>query len=370
MTSNLLSTSPVATGASYGAFADDEHAKLAVEQALSKMDVADIGSVILFLSAAYAHAPQEAIKVAAKTANTTQVFGCCALSLFTQSAWLENKDGAVAMVLPRSYAITPLSLSQQLKLDPALVFTLTTPNALNMAIGTCTKPQFGASCSDEFGHGPYSLWQSGQIVEREYTHMAFPNTLKTHTLLARGIKPVTDPMQVNLANSNQIQQVNQQPASRVVKQLKAKGHSNLLCARLRPSSMSDKRSLDQKTLDAMPLVSSNESGVIVNGQINAGQYVYWAERDPDFAAQEISQKLMALKATVQHKALFAFMFTNLSRGTHFYPDSQHQDIAAFRAYFPETPLLGFQSDSEIISLDGATSETNQYSSVICLFELH
>ena len=56
------SSKTVATGVSYGALANDQHARLAVQKALAKLpDAASAGSVILFLSCGYAHSPQNAI---------------------------------------------------------------------------------------------------------------------------------------------------------------------------------------------------------------------------------------------------------------------------------------------------------------------
>ena len=67
----------IGTGSSYGAIAEDHHAAKAVEAAVAKIEPnSTIGSVLLFLSSAYSHAPHGAIKLAAKVAGTPQVFGC------------------------------------------------------------------------------------------------------------------------------------------------------------------------------------------------------------------------------------------------------------------------------------------------------
>jgi len=97
----------VATGASYGATAKDEYAREAVHKALSKMRPCTVGSVLLFLSSAYAHNPQNAIKEAAKAAGTPQVFGCCAMGLLTEEEWMLDVEGAVAMVFPQEYGLQP-----------------------------------------------------------------------------------------------------------------------------------------------------------------------------------------------------------------------------------------------------------------------
>jgi len=103
----------VASGSSYGAVAHDEHAQQAVEIALGKMQACTVGSVLLFLSGAYAHKPQNAIKAAAKAAGTPLVFGCCAMGLLTEEEWLLDVEGAVAMVFPSALAMQPLTPLQQ-----------------------------------------------------------------------------------------------------------------------------------------------------------------------------------------------------------------------------------------------------------------
>ena len=98
--SNTNSKTIVATGLSYGALANDDHAKIAVQNALKKMHPCSVGSVLLFLTCGYVHKPKNAITLAAKAAGTPQIFGCCAMSLISEEEWLLDVEGAVAMVFP------------------------------------------------------------------------------------------------------------------------------------------------------------------------------------------------------------------------------------------------------------------------------
>ena len=146
----------VATGSSYGAIAHKEHARTAVQNALAQMgsnlDTANIGSVLLFLSSAYAHDPQAAIKEAAKAAGTPLVFGCCAVGLMTERERFLDAEGAVAMVFPRGLGLQPLKVMQQQGLDTQLTLNLSSPNAGAMATQIESPPQVGAITTDEFGH--------------------------------------------------------------------------------------------------------------------------------------------------------------------------------------------------------------------------
>ena len=140
---DYLAEQRVSTGSSYSAIPDNEHATNAVKNALAKFEQNTAGSVLLFLSSAYSHAPQGAIKAAAKAAGTTQVFGCCAMNLLTEDEWLMDVEGAVAMVLPSDLSLTPIKILERLGTIPQLVLTLTSPNAANIAINSTSLPQIG-----------------------------------------------------------------------------------------------------------------------------------------------------------------------------------------------------------------------------------
>ena len=158
----------VATGISYGAIADDEHAKVAVQRAMAKLPNTRVASVLLFLTSTFAHNPQNAIKLAAIAAGTTQVLGCCATGLISEEDWLLDGEGAVAMIFSNDFAMTPQSLVPHSDQANATFLCLTSPNAAQMAIHSLdTGRTIGALSSDEYGHGPFSIWQSGKISEQE-----------------------------------------------------------------------------------------------------------------------------------------------------------------------------------------------------------
>ena len=202
----------VASGSSYGALPRDQHARLAVQAAMGKMRPDTVGSVLLFLTSGYAHKPQMAIKEAVKAAGTPQVSGCCAMGLLTEQEWLLDVEGAVAMVFPRDFGIQPWSVARQSGMTPSWSLTLSSPNASSMAVNAISEPQFGALSSDEFGHGPFSLWQSGRIVEREFTHTALPVNCEYIIGKAEGIRRISPVMQINRAKGHNLLDLNQQSA--------------------------------------------------------------------------------------------------------------------------------------------------------------
>ncbi len=365
-----LTAQRVATGASYGAISDDEHARLAVQSAIAKMpEGCTIGSVLLFLSSAYAHAPQNAIKEAAKAAGTPQIFGCCALNLLTEVEWLMDVEGAVAMVFPRDLALQPLSVLQRLKVKPSTVLTLTSPNAAAIAVNSTRQMQIGAIASDEYGHGPYSVWQSGRIEEHEFSLTAFPDTLEAHILVADGVKRLSETMQINLARNHTLNQVGEQRAfdslPAELQSLAAQQPYNLLCA---ISENNDVSSLDSGHFKLHHLVSANaDSGEIqLSGRPKAGRHMFWAMRDAKQAERSIQQQLMALKQKLDRKPVFALMFPNMSRGPEFF-NGRDRDLDCFQGAFPATPLVGFYGNGEITPGHQNSGLIRRYSTVLAVY---
>lgn len=369
MISYSLSNQRVATGSSYGALPDDDHARLAVERALKKVDDTTIGSVLLFLSSAYAHAPQQAIKNAAKAAGTPQVFGCCSMHLLTEEEWLMDVEGAVAMVFPRDIALQPLTVMQRLNLEPSCVVTLSSPNASTIAVNSTNKRQVGAISSDEYGHGPYSVWQSGRIEEHEFSLSAFPSNLEAHIVVADSIKRLSDNQQINLAQAHSLRQVNQQRAldslPAELQKMALSQPYNLLCA---ISENNDVTSLDNGNFKLHHLVSADASTgeVQLSGRPKAGRHLFWALRDPDEAERSMQQQLLSLKQKLGSEPVFALMFPNIGRGPEFF-NGADKDLDCFQAAYPDTPLIGFYGNGEITPGVNNKGLIRRYSTVLAVY---
>lgn len=368
-----MSKSIVGTGSSYGAIAHDDHARQAVKNALASMHDCTVGSVLLFLSSAYAHKPQHAIKEAAKAAGTPQVFGCCAMSLLTEREWLLDVEGAVAMVFPRELSLRPLTVLQQQGIDPSLVLTLTTPNAATIAVNTHNLPQVGAITTDEYGHGPFSVWQSGRIVEREFTQNAFPTSLRSHIEIAEGIRRISPIMQINQSNGHRLIEVDQDNAvdnllSHLPDNLHAVGLKqpyNILCAL---SENNELESVEQGHYKLHHVVSSNEKDRQLNlsGTIKSGRYMFWALRDEQHAQTIMLEKLTKARKELGEPPKFALMFPNIGRGPEFF-NGHDRDLELFQETFPDTPLIGFYGNGEIAPGHKLGGLIHRYATVFSLY---
>ena len=336
----------VATGASYGAMADIKYAGEAVKNAIAKMRPCTVGSVLLFLSNEYAHEPQAAIKEAAKAAGTPLVFGCCAVGLLTEEEWLLDVEGAVAMVFPQELSLQPLRVLKPQGITPELVFTLASPNAIEQAIGNCTAPQFGAVTSDEYGQGPYSIWQNGRIVEQEYCQTAFNTSLETELVLAEGVERLSPIMQVNRSESNTLYEVNLQGASEnISSHISPASPFDLFCA---VSETNDAKSIEQGHYELVHVlnIDSNENTITLADEVKAGRHIFWARRNITSAQTSIETELNKAKSRLSKEPEFALMFSNVTRGPEFFGGID-MDLEAFKAAFPGTPLIGFYGNSEI-----------------------
>jgi small ligand-binding sensory domain FIST len=356
----------VATGASYGAIAKDEYAREAVKNALAKMRPCTVGSVLLFLSNEYAHSPQNAIKEAAKAAGTPLVFGCCAVGLLTEEEWLLDVEGAVAMVFPQELSIQPLRVLRPQGIKPKLVFTLASPNAVDMAISSCDSPQFGSVTSDEYGQGPYSIWQSGRIVEQEYCQTAFSNLLEPEIVLAEGVERLSPVMQINRSEDNILHQVNLQGAcDNISSYVSVASPFDLFCA---VSETSNPESIEQGHYQLIHVLDINNQAntVTLADDVKAGRHLFWARRNITSAQTSIESELESAKQRLGKEPEFALMFANVTRGPEFFGGID-MDLEAFKTAFPGTPLIGFYGNSEIAPGFKAPALQRHHATVSVLF---
>ncbi len=364
----------IGTGLSYGAIANNEHARDAVIRARQQLPAnSTIGSVLLFLTSAYAHNPQQAIKEAAIAAGTPQVFGCCAMGLLTDQEWLLDVEGAVAMVFPQHLSMHALSVLQQQGITPNAILTLTTPNAATIAVNTVDINQIGSIATDEYGHGPFSVWQSGRIVEREFSLTAFPKHLQQVIKIADGVKRISPIMQINRSDGHSLIEVGQQSAidsllSNLPNNLQAIGLKQpygLLCG---VSENNDRASIEQGHYKLHHIVSSNneKQQIHLSGSAKAGRHLFWAVRDQQHAQDTLHEQLIQARDELKQTAKFGLLFPNIGRGAEFF-NGRDRDLELFNEIFPDIPLIGFYGNGEIAPGHKLAGLIHRYSAVFSVF---
>lgn len=359
----LISELVVASGASSGALASPEHARIAVLKAKQKMASTTIGSVLLFLTTGYAHAPQEAIREAAKAAGTPEITGCCALSVFNEHETLLDVEGAVALVFPYDFGLRPHTIARQFGNQSDWNLTLSSPQAAAIAINSIKQTQFGAVCSDEFGHGPYSLWQSGSITEREYCHSVL--VPQTHSKIVKidGLKHLSQPKQINRAENHCILEIDRQDAcENLLSQFPESQHQEVI---QRPYQYLAAINDNSRILHIVSVDLPNKR-VLLSGEVVAGQSLSWARQNSDSAEQEMRQQLESIKESFAAKPSFALIFPSLSRCLPQSADAP-TEVSMFREYFPGLPMIGFYGHAEIAPSTAGRPALHHYSTVVGLF---
>ena len=366
----------IATGSSYGALPNDGHAKIAVENALKKMLPCSVGSVLLFLTCGYAHNPQTAITQAAKAAGTPQIYGCCALNLLSEDEWLLDVEGAVAMVFPQILSIQPLQLLQQQGIDPQLLLTLTTPNAATIAVNSSDIPQTGSITTDEYGHGPFSVWQSGRIIEKEFSQLAFKPDVKSTTKTAESIRQISPIMQVTQADRHRLMEIDGIKAlDNLLQSLPTNLRSiglerpyNLLCAISENSQIGSIKNGHYK-LQHIVANDDKKRHIHLSGSVKERRHIFWALRDEKAAEQEIKNKLISCQQELNklnRSPLFCFMFPNIGRGPEFY-NGRDRDLDLYRDFFPDVPMIGFYGNGEIAPGYQLPGLIHRYANVFTVF---
>lgn len=363
----------IATGSSYGALPHVEHAANAVRNAMTKMQSNQVGAVLLFLTNGYAAHPDSAIKEAVKTAGTVQVSGCCAIGLLTEEEWLLDVEGAVAMVFPNDLAPLPLAIQQQRNITPPSVLTITTPNTDKQAVNATTLPQFGAVCSDEYGHGPFALWQNGRAVKQGYYHLAFPENYSIQSTVAESIRQLSSINEVNQSQQHQLIEIDGQSAyqhlvnslPRNLEGIDLRQPYNLLCA---ISETPDVESIKKGYFKLHHIISIDEEKQIVHlsGTVKKNHHVFWAIRDANKSFENMTDSVNQSLSSQAAIPDFALMFINQGRGPEFY-HGVDKDLQIFKESYPNTPLLGFYGNGEIAPGSQLAGLIHRYATVLSLF---
>lgn len=363
----------IASGSSFGAFANDEHAKLAVVAALKKLPGCRIGGVLLFLTTGYALAPQDAIKEAVRASDTLNITGCCALGIFTDQASSSGLEGAIALAFSHRVALSPLLPTQQAASIDSLCLSFSSPNAAVIAIESANIRQFGAIASDQFGEGPYSLWQGAKIVEREYNHNVFHSESQHYLAKCESVRPISPLMQINRSDRHQLIEIEQLAALDSLYQLLPddwNNHNEYIAINIvaMVSETSDPKSIGSGHHQLLHVVSIDPATkrVMLSEPIKAGRRMYWAIRDPQYAEQQMRLSLLKAKREFVDDPSYALMFSNINRGPDFY-QGHSRDLQLFREIFPDTPMAGILSQSEITPGYRSKAAIHHSSTVFGLF---
>ncbi len=359
-----------ATGLSYGKPNRLEHVESAVQQAMAKLDIEQANGVLLFLTADYASDPVPALRTAARTAGCTQVSGSTGVGILTEEEWVIDSSGAAAMVFGGQVrlGLTHRAPDEQLRL------TLCTPQALSASWLDEPVQRFGAVTSDEFGHGPFVVWSSSAPAKDGFVETTIEGAIGA-VAVARGIRVLTAPLQVDEARGFDIHRVAKYPALHVLinslpEPIRRQKHVPLHLVMCGVTFGEPETAIDEGRFRLDHIVSANvdDRSITLSQELRPGERLFWAIRDRITAERTMRTATRNCRSQLGGTPDFILMFPCLSRGPLFFGGSD-KDVIMVRDEFPDTPIIGFYGNGEIAPLD-EYSHLHQYTTVLAGFRCH
>lgn len=358
-------TIKAATSIALGSSANPELAAKAVRDAMRKADITVANGVLLLLSSEFAAAPQEAIKAAAKAANSTQVMGCSASGIFTEDDWVLDAPAAAVMVFGGNvHLMRPTATSKHYPL-----LTLTAPNAINSTWLNDRYPRYGGVSGDAIGQGDFSVWHNakGELAGHVEAYIAGASV---STDWSHGLRHLNQPQPVSHATQFDVLTLDQQSALSVL-QKTWKFHSKSDDAPPLHMMMAVYADTAEDIMagrfNQANIIACNElsQSVTLSQQLNPGQYLSWSLRDSAVSESDMMLMSNRMASALEQAPQFGLMFSCLGRGPYFY-NGIDRDLEIVKQTFPHMPLLGFYGNGEIANIN----DKNQlllYSTVLSVF---
>ncbi len=298
-----------------------ELATAAVQQALLSAGIAQASSVVLFLTHDFHRQAQPAVLAAARAAGCMQVTGCTASGVFTERGWRTDQPAAAALVLgpPSNGSAASIGLSfcghSRLPYD-----------------WQADRPRAGLLDSEALA------WSHGRIDPSAQADLSLTG-VQAQAIVCAGLRPLGEPLTVDDCAGYELRSLGGQAAADSL-------------YRALPAEMRERPSLHaiflRRENDApIPLLSINpDASLTLAEQPEAGEKLTWSVRQPLYAESEIRSALTAAVHTAK-QAKFGLMFSCIGRGPLFYGDDD-RDLQAFRASYPDLPLLGAYGTGQIV----------------------
>lgn len=318
----------VASGLAYGPRPTPELAAEAVGSALGKASLERAEHVILLLSHEFMRHPNPAVLAAARTAGCLQVSGATANGLFTEEAWQLDQPAAAALVIGENASLMTADDA------PLLSFS-----------GHGTLPYDWQAGPARAGllQAEAAAWTHGRVAGNACAEFRLPG-LRSRHVLSPGLRRLGDALPVELSENYELRRIG--------------GHSAVdSLHRALPPELREFPPLHHIVLlrspdePAIAILSANADGSLtLAAELEAGEMLSWAIRQPLAAEQEMRQVLQAT-AEAGGRPDFGLMFSCIGRGPLFYGDDD-RDRQAFCEQFPQTPLLGAYGSGQIARVGG------------------
>lgn len=353
------------SGISYGRPHPTRHVDQAVSAAMESAGVNQVMGVFLFLTADHLRSLQPALRTAARVARCTQVLGCSAMGVLTDEDWIVDSAGAAALVFGDGIST---GLSGEATSDGPLI-SLATPDGVSMDWLSGT-PRLGAIASDAGGRGPFQVWSHGRAETSGVVSCSLEG-VRTDAVMARGVRPLTGPMEVAETRGVNLVKLGKYPALNVlinslppsIRRMERIPLHMLMCGITfgDPDSAIDE---GRYRLDHIVAANPDDHSITMAAELHEGQRLFWALRDRLTAEQEMQRVLERSITASPELPAFGLLFSCLGRGPGFY-GGRDRDIEILREQCPGMPFAGFYGNGEIGPM-ADSSELYNYSAAIGL----
>lgn len=352
----------VATGLAQSPKASASLAAKAVASAMQKAEITSANGVLLFLTIELLPYLTEAIRAAAKVAQTTQVFGCTAIGIFTEEDWVLDCPAAAAIVFGGTLQLG--LASQNTENTPSLTLC-TTPDTLKTA---CIS--YGGISGDANGQGHHVVWQSAHSQLTDVAQTYFKGAAISTGLL-HGLTLLSTPRNLHASHQFDITQTHHISAYNDLHQVWTEyaGTSAALPSdQLVVMYADNEAALMSGEFSQADVIHLNpiEGSVTLSKPIPKGKTICWALYNHQ-AKPEVEDLIKGLCSELTtNEPSFGLCFSTLHRGP--FEDGIDHDLNAIKQLLPTTPLIGFYGNGTIAHIDDRNQVLN-HTIVLNLFNI-
>ncbi|MDZ7839767.1 MAG: FIST C-terminal domain-containing protein [Gammaproteobacteria bacterium] len=336
------------SGISFGRPHATRHVERAVSAAMEAARLDQVMGLFLFLTDDHLQDLEPALRAAARVSRCTQVFGCSAMGLFTDQDWTVDSSGAAALVVGNGVS---MGLENEAGSGGTLI-SLGTPRDASVDWLNQGGARLGAIASDSSGRGPFAVWRNGRPEPAGVAACALDG-VRLETVVARGVLPLTAPLEVAEANGFNLVRLGKYPALNVlinalpdsIRRMDRIPLHMLMCGVTfgDPDSAIDE---GRFRLDHIVSANPDDHSVTLADELHEGQRLFWALRDRQAAEREMERVVGEALDGPEDPPDFGLMFSCLGRGPGFYGGAD-RDIEILREQCPGMPFAGFYGNGEI-----------------------
>ncbi len=353
----------------------------ASEQIIANLDGQQPDLAVVFVSSHHASAYSSAPEAFTKALGAKTLIGCSAAGVIGGGQEVERRPGIAisAAVLP-GVEITPFDLSQdelpspdaapeewhgllgiQPEDCPAIMllpdpFTLRSDHLLaGLDFAYPSTVKIGGLASGGGQPGTNALFLNDKMLRSGAVGVAFSGDLVVDTVVARGCRPIGEPLMVTESELNVISKLGDKTPLEVLRVLfegATTREKRLIRRSLQIGIVMDRLAQDHREGEFLirnVLGADEEDGTLAIGElVQEGQVVQFFIRDAQAADEDLQMMLEEYVENLEEgdAPASALLFSCLGRGQYLYGSPDH-DIDMFTSMVADIPIAGFFSNGEI-----------------------